>query len=664
MHRNHGAQPAGFQPGGTLARELRFAAAANSYDSKARTVEGVFAAGSPVRRWGFVETLNMDAAAVDLSRVAGGQCKLLDSHNSYEIDAILGVVEEARIEGGQLVGRIRFAETEAGRKAEGMVARGELTGFSIGYSIQRWLNVSQEDTGLEEWRADAWTLLEVTLCAVPADPAATVRAAAAHGLDPLASTATATQEDDMTRSAVAAAAPAAETPNTPAAAPAPEQRAAAPAAPAPAPAAPETERAAPVMTPAQTIELLDRAAFFGQRGLAERMLRENATEAEIIAAVRAAPIEPLDPTASIGGPRASIGRDEGDTRRRAIEDALAINLGDGAPSDANEPARAFMGNRTLVDFAADWLGERGRLSTVGEREDVMRRALSTSDFPILMDNSMNRALRARYMVAAPTYRAFSQERTYSDFRAHASVRDGDFPQPQEVKENGEVKLGTFSESRESTSVVAFGVIVPFTRQLLINDNLNAIARVIASRGEAIARFEEERFYSMMLQASGAGPTLTETTRAVFNTTEGTLAGTATAITNAALGLGRQAMRNMKTRDNTFLAISPAILLVGPAKETEAQQILAPLYAAQASNVPIFQNLLRLVVSPQITGNAWYLFADPMAGANFEWGLLDGYSAPRFTTEMGFTTQGMRVKLEHDFGCGAIDYRFGYRNAGA
>ena len=277
---------------------------------------------------------------------------------------------------------------------------------------------------------------------------------------------------------------------------------------------------------------------------------------------------------------------------------------------------------------------------------------------------MNRSLRARYMVAAPTYRAFSQQRTYSDFRAHASVRDGDFPQPQPVLENGEVKLGAFSESRESTSVAEFGVIVPFTRRLLINDNLGAIARVIASRGEAIARFEETRFYTMMLQASGAGPTLQETTRAVFNATEGTLAGTAAAITNASLGLGRAALRKMKTRDGTDLNIAPSILLVGADKETEAQQLLSTLYAAQASNVPIFANTLQLVVATQIPGNAWYLFADPMAGANFEWGLLDGYSAPRFTTEMGFTTQGMRVKLEHDFGCGAIDYRFGYRNAGA
>jgi HK97 family phage prohead protease len=668
MKRNNGAAPAGFQPGGTMARELRFAMA-DSYDAKARTVDGIFAAGSPVRRYGFVETLNMDPAAVDLSRVAAGQCKLLDSHNSYEIDAILGVVEEARIENGQLVGRIRFAETDAGRKAEGMVARGELTGFSIGYSIQRWINVSQEDTGLEEWRADQWTLLEVTLCAVPADPAATVRAVAANGPDSPASTATETQEEDMTRSAVAAAAPAAETPNSPqapAAAPAPEQRAAAPAAPAPAPApAPEAEQraAAPGMTPAQTVALLQRADFFGERALAERMIGEGRDEAAIIAAVQAARAQSGANSASIGGPRAQIGQDETETRRRAMEDALSINLGEAG--EANEPARRYMDNRYLFEFAADAVGHRGRLRDAAEREDVLRRAFhSTSDFPILLENALNRALRARYVVADPTYRNIATQRSYADFRPHIAVRDGDFPQMKEVKESGEIIGGTMGESKEQTSVKAYGVRVGFTRQVLVNDNLGAIQRVLNNRATAVARFEEETFYAMMLAASGAGPTLLETTRAVFNTTEGTLAGTAAAISNATLGIARQALRKMKTKDGTFLNISPAILLVGPDKETEAQGVLSPLYAAAAANVPLFAGSLRLVVSPQITGNAWYLFADPMVGTNFEWGLLEGYSAPRMRMDEPFGMQGLSVSLEHDFGVGAIDYRFGFRNAGA
>jgi HK97 family phage prohead protease len=683
MKRKNGAAgPEGFQPGGTMARELSFAP--NSYSESARTVEGVFAAGSPVRRYGFVETLNMDAGAVDLSRVGQGQCKLLDSHNSYSIDSILGVVETARIENGQLVGRVRFAETDAGRKAEGMVARGELTGFSIGYSIQKWTNVSQEDSGLETWRADQWSLLEVTLCAVPADPVSTVRAVATVGNAPGSQA----SEEDMTRSAPAAAAAAAventpaaqpaaapasaETRATPQAAPAPQAERAAPtAAPAPAAAAaPTPAPAAQALTPARAIALANECAAFGQREVAERLIGEGRNEDEIRRAVMQAVADAARAN-QIGTPRVSITRDEGETRLRGIEDALAFQLGDraAAASERAEPselARPFMRSRSLVEFAADYRGHNGRLGGFADREELLRSALthSTSDFPNLLENAINRALRARYVVAAPTYRAIAQQRTYMDFRDHISVRDGDFPQLKEVGEGGEIPGGTFGESKEKTAVKPYAVQVGFTRQLLINDNLGGIQRVLNSRAEAVARFEEETFYTMMLSAAGAGPTLLETGRAVFNTTDKTLASANAAIANAAIGIGRAAMRTKKTKDGTFLNITPAILLVGPDKETEAQGVLSPLYAAQASNVPLFASLLRLVVSAQITGNAWYLFADPAAGANFEWGLLEGYGAPRMRIDEPFGRQGMSVSLEHDFGCGAIDYRFAYRNAGA
>jgi len=663
LRRSNGAAPQGFQPGGTLAREMSFTTrGASTFDEANRSVEAVFAAGTPVRRWGIIETLSMDPAAIDLSRIGLGQVPLLDSHNAFSLEAVLGRAASARIEGGQLVGDLEFGSSERAHAAAEGVKSGQFKGISIGYSVQQWTMISQDDGGVETWRADKWTLLEVSLVSVPADPAAMVRAVASSGLTPDIQT----EEDDMTRSAQPAAAAAAIEPNpagaSPAAPIAVETRAAPPSAPATAtetPAAPERQP----MNARQALELLERAEFFGQRELAERLIRDGRDETVIISEVRAASAAAVQPHAAIGGPRAQIGRDETETLRRGVEDALAIHLGERA--EPNEAARPFMSARALPDIAADYVGYRGRLGGFAEREDVLRRAMhSTSDFPILLENAMNRSLRARYLAATPTYRAIAQQRTYMDFRDHISVRDGDFPQLKEVKETGEIVGGTFSESKEKTAVKAYGIQVPFSRQLLVNDNLGAIARVLANRSDAVARFEEETFYAMLLSASGAGPTLLETTRAVFNTTDKTLAATPSVIDNANLGKGRAALRNMKTKDGTLINVTPSILLVGPDKETEAQGVLSPLYAATAANVPLFQTLLSLKVSAQITGNVWYLFSDPSVGANFEWGLLEGYQAPRMRMDEPFGVQGMAVSLEHDFGCGAIDYRFGYRNAGA
>lgn len=173
--------PGGFKPGETVARraidDLAARFAPSSYNAETHTVEAVFSAGSRVARWGVQEELAITPEAIDLLRVALGQVRLLDTHNQQSLNAVLGVVEDARIEGGKLVGRIRFAETEAGRNAEGMVARGELTGISVGYRVTMWTLTSRINEE-EIWRADKWELLEVSLVAVPADPQASIRSAA------------------------------------------------------------------------------------------------------------------------------------------------------------------------------------------------------------------------------------------------------------------------------------------------------------------------------------------------------------------------------------------------------------------------------------------------------------------------------------------------------
>jgi hypothetical protein len=74
--------------------------------------------------------------------------------------------------------------------------------------------------------------------------------------------------------------------------------------------------------------------------------------------------------------------------------------------------------------------------------------------------------------------------------------------------------------------------------------------------------------------------------------------------------------------------------------------------------------LMPVGDANITGNHWFLFADPSVAPCFVYGNLQGFEGPRLSTDDPFTVQGVEFKLEHDFGVAAIDYRGGYHNAGA
>jgi phage head maturation protease len=199
-----------------------------SYDEKTRSFQVVLSTGATVKRFGFNEELSIDPTTVDLSRVGLGQVKFLDSHNQGSAGAVLGTVTSARFEAGRLLGTVHLGESDAARALEPDIIAGHLRGVSIGYRVDQWTNVSAGD--VETWRADRWALMEASLVSVPADAGAMVRSA---------------PEDDV------------------------------------------GERNAPsAMSARQAMVLLDRAEFYGERALAERMVRQGHDEQTIMQAVQ------------------------------------------------------------------------------------------------------------------------------------------------------------------------------------------------------------------------------------------------------------------------------------------------------------------------------------------------------------------------------------------
>lgn len=359
---------------------------------------------------------------------------------------------------------------------------------------------------------------------------------------------------------------------------------------------------------------------------------------------------------------ARILRDEAETRRAAMVEALSIRLGAPTPTAGpSEAARGFMDMVDVVEFAARHLDHRGRFVTVREREELLSRAFhTTSDFPAIFSDAINTALERRYELAPQTYRRISRRRDFMDFRPHYAVGIGEFPMLEKLTEAGEIKFGTFGEGKEQIAVVPYAKGIRVTRQMLVNDRLGAIAEVMAGYGRTVSRFEEMTFYTMMLSAN----TKLADGKVVFHADHANLAGAGAAINVTSLGAGQAAMRKQTGIDGARLNIAPSILLVSPDKEVEALQYLAVIVANDSAKVNPIASTLSPVVSGELTGNAWYLFANPDDAAVYQWGFLDGYTAPRVRFDEPFGTQGIGMTVEHDFGVGAIDYRGGYKNPGA
>ncbi|MET3892790.1 phage head maturation protease [Bosea sp. OAE506] len=650
--------PDGFIPGSTLDRRsggdiaVRFAS--TSYNAEARTIQAVASTGARVRRWGIYEELAVSPEAIDLARVALGQVKLLDSHDQGSIDRILGSVTRAWIEGGNLMVEIRFADTEEGREAEIRATGPDAPGLSVGYRVTTW-TLTQVENDSEIWRADRWELLEVSLVAVPADPAAMFRAASTTTPETL-------ETDDMRRNAQPADAPVATPITTPAAAaPAPVETRAAPATAGAADAAVEARAVAAATRRAS--DLLDIGTRAGMDAAAIRAAVEN--PAMTVEAFRSAAFDSLVARQSPAS-HVRVERDETETRRLAMEEAVirAMNPRN-APATPSEASRAYAG-MSLVALAAERLGERRYPETIAAREDVLRRAMhSTSDFPIILENAVNRSIASSYALATPTYREWSVREDFNDFRPHITVQTGDFPLTQPVLEGGKFAFGTVGEKKEQVAVAAYAIQVALSRQLLVNDTLGALERVIANYGQSLALVEEQVAYAVLLQNSGDGPTLLEGSAAMFTTGRTNKAGTATAITEAGVSAMRAAVLKYRSVDNNLLApVMPTKLLVSPDKLTEAEKFVSAVVAAQTSNVNIFAGKFSVITSSQLSGNRWWGFVDPSVRANFRYGLLAGYAAPRIRTDTPFGQNGMAVSVEHDFGFGGIDWRAGYTNAGA
>lgn len=371
------------------------------------------------------------------------------------------------------------------------------------------------------------------------------------------------------------------------------------------------------------------------------------------------------PTASVQG---SITRDENDTRRIGMRDALVARLARAAGQRSvqiPEHARSW-GEMGFAEMAAECIGWRGHLRTPRQVIEVMERAFhSTSDFPAIFSDALNVRLLARYQSAMPTYRLFCAPYQATDFRTINVVRAGDFPQPQRILETGEIPAGTFSESKEQLVVHPYGVRMNITRQMIVNDNLGAIDQMLGSYGDTILGWENDLVFALLISNSFTGPTLLTDNKVMFHTDHGNETSSGTAINVAEVGKGRAQMMKQQSLDGRKLNLQPVTLLAGPDRLTEAEQLVATINPNLiASAQPDWMKRLRPAGDANITGDHWWLFADPSSAPCFVYGTLQGFEGPRLSTDDPFTIQGVSVKLEHDFGAAGIDFRGATHNEGA
>ncbi len=447
-----------------------------------------------------------------------------------------------------------------------------------------------------------------------------------------------------------------------------------PAAPAATPQA-----AAPVVyarSAPESVEVRNFFAAFKDRPGVSDLLTDvlvDATVSPAAASTRllahlASDVTPARPAGS--HPRIETLQDETDVRRASAVHAIMARAGikvDAVHLQGN-PVRSFK----LLDHARAALQRAGvRTDGMGQMELVAAAfTQGTSDFPVLLENAMNKSLQAAYATAADTWSRFCGVGSVSDFRAHSRYRVGSLANLDLVNELAEFKNRTMPDGEKaSITAVTKGNIVNISRQAIINDDLGAFVGLSAAMGRAARRTIEADVYALLGLNSGNGPVMPDTVQ-MFNSAHGNLAGSGAVPSVTAFDAARAAMAIQRdVSGNDYLDLRPTIGLFTMAQGGNARVINGAQYDPDTANKLQRPNMVAgllsdIIDSPRVAGTSWYLFADPSVAPAIEVVFLDGVQEPFLEMQNGFTVDGAQYKVRLDFGVGAVEHKSAYRNPGA
>lgn len=646
----------------------------STYSEESRTVDVVFATDTPVMRYSwdgpFYEVLDMAGHVTDRSV---GTLPVLNNHDRYSgVQGIIGRAENVRLENGQWMASVRFSKRADVQPIMEDVRDGIIQDISVGYSVLQYERSPQAGE-IPTYIAKQWESREISFVTVPADFNSKVRSLDETSLrsieviDKTQTTENPTKPNNTmkTEQIIAAlekrgiAVPENATDekllelmgrsdNAPAATPAvseSEKRAAAEA---------ERKRSSDIIEAVRAAKL--------DTEFAENLIKNGTSVDE----ARKAIIDELAKTDNgvRGVSHVTFGAQEDDKVREAMENAFAHRVG--AVKELADGAREFRG-MSLIRMAEESLSRKGvKVRGLSEREIAVaalgleRGYLSSSDFPIILGNTVNRVLRMQYDFAPRTFAPFTTRTTAKDFRPMTKVQlSGVVGGFDKVAEGSEYKNKYMNESKESYKVEKYGQIIPITWETIINDDLSAFTRIPTAIAQKAAQKQSDIIYSILTSNPNMGDNV-----ALFHANHGNL-GSASAINAAALSVARAAMRKQTGLEGDFINITPTYLIVGPDKETEAQQLIqAVIMATKTADTNVFKGSLQIIVEPRLTGNQWYLSADPNQVDTIEYAFLEGDGELFTEQRVGFEVDGMQIKARMVFGAKAIDWRGLFKNPGA
>jgi hypothetical protein len=645
-------------------------------DEETRSFEIIAATEEPAQVYDWErgvinEVLLMDGAELP----ANNQMVMLDSHDRYSTGSVVGSMRDIRKEKDKMTGRVYFSSVAEAEGPYTKAREGHLTDFSIGYRVLEAIWIPEGKASVISGRkftgplqvSTRWVPREVSIVAIGADQNAKARS-------DINKQQVATKEeykmDPIIRSMLEAKGLSKEATDEEAVAflagldvkreePKKIEK--------PAPTEDEIakirkEASEEVRKRYDDIEALCARSEMPE--MARTLIKEDKTLDEARQAVLD---EMIKRAKNPGASGAEFIADEKDKFRCAAQDSLIIRAGMKIEKPA--PGADELRGHSLVELARECLIRSGK-NHRGFPMEMVGRAMTTSDFPLILANLANKSLMEGYEGAQETWPLWCGIGSVADFKTAYDYALSEHSDLDEIPERAEYKYGKFTERREAYSIATYGKIFAISRQMIINDDLGAIAEMPAKRGEAAARKVGDVAYAVITANGNMGDSqaiFSNTYHSNDEETSGVLGvPNVTSLAAGILAMGTQkdmqGLRRLNIRPNFFLAPKA---LEGTAEVFFRSEKFDGDNAAATRVNPYAGNYFSRVYEARLdddSATAWYLIGPK--GSFIKVVFLNGVQSPFMESKAGWNVDGVEYKVRIDVGAYAKDYRTAFRNEGA
>jgi hypothetical protein len=363
-----------------------------------------------------------------------------------------------------------------------------------------------------------------------------------------------------------------------------------------------------------------------------------------------------------------------------------------APSEVKRPEGYEMQLKEVIDLLTNAQGlPRHR------HEFLLREVMTTSDFPLLFADVLDRQVLASYKAVDPVWKKFVRlstvPRIFPEIGGRRFAITGGDQLLAEVPQKGEYPASSRDEAQYLIYVKKYGRQFDISWEALINDDLGALTDTPTRFSMAAVRTEHRvvtTIYANDIGTHAAG-------NLYDNATAGQINAVNVPLTIGNLENGVEAVQAFRDAAGEPIMNKPKFLVVPPALEFTARQILtsatkmwvtgATDFAALPSTPYPMTNViadygLQLVIDPYLAiinaatyPLSWYLFAAPSDIAAIEAAHLKGHERPEICmkasdkvsvggAEVGplsgdFATDNVFYRVRLVFGAAKLDWRATY-----